>query len=161
MRAAIGCSKARLAFPVAASCRALVRLSRAFRSLLSLCVLLVIWFPFVLVLYVITLGIAEDWAWIKPSFDFLYGYMAWKEKLKNWRSYGLYSVGVLALPMALPSERLGGLYSFPRFALVAFPCLVALAVLGRDRRVHVVTLAVLATALAVYVVRWALWYWVA
>ena len=27
----------------------------------------------------------------------------------------------LALPMALPSERLGGLYSFPRFALVAFP----------------------------------------
>jgi hypothetical protein len=82
-----------------------------------------------------------------------------------WRllgpAYGLYSVVALALPMALPSERLGGLYSFPRFALVAFPCLVALAVLGRDRRVHVAVVAVLGTALAVYVVRWALWYWVA
>ena len=75
--------------------------------------------------------------------------------------YGLYAVGALAVPMALPSERLGGLYSFPRFALVAFPCLVALAVLGRDRRVHAVVLAVLCAGLAVNVVRWALWYWVA
>ncbi len=63
--------------------------------------------------------------------------------------------------MALPSERLGGLYSFPRFALVAFPCFVALAVLGRDRRVHAVVVPRLAAVLAVYVVRWALWYWVA
>ena len=82
-----------------------------------------------------------------------------------WRTlgaaYGLYALGALALPMALPSERLGGLYSFPRFALVAFPCLVALAVLGRDRRVHLTVAAVLATALAVNMVRWALWYWVA
>ena len=75
--------------------------------------------------------------------------------------YGTYALGALALPMALPSERLGGLYSFPRFALVAFPCLVALAVLGRDRRVHVAVVAVLGAALAVNVVRWALWYWVA
>jgi hypothetical protein len=82
-----------------------------------------------------------------------------------WRllgaAYGAYAVVALALPMALPSERLGGLYSFPRFALVAFPCLVALAVLGRDRRVHVPVVAVLAAGLVVYVVRWALWYWVA
>jgi Mannosyltransferase (PIG-V) len=82
-----------------------------------------------------------------------------------WRllgpAYGLYALGALALPMALPSERLGGLYSFPRFALVAFPCLIALAVLGRDRRVHVAVVVVLGAALAVNVVRWALWYWVA
>jgi hypothetical protein len=82
-----------------------------------------------------------------------------------WRwlgsAYGLYAVGALALPMALPSERLGGLYSFPRFALAAFPCLVALAVLGRDRRVHVAVVAVLGALLALNVVRWALWYWVA
>jgi Fe2+ transport system protein B len=63
--------------------------------------------------------------------------------------------------MSLPSARLGGLYSFPRFALVAFPCLVALAVLGRDRRVNAGAVAVLAAGLAVGVVRWALWYWVA
>jgi hypothetical protein len=83
----------------------------------------------------------------------------------SWRvlgaPYGVYAVCALALPMALPSERLGGLYSFPRFALVAFPCLAALAVLGRDRRVHVVVASVLAAGLAVNVVRWALWYWVA
>jgi hypothetical protein len=82
-----------------------------------------------------------------------------------WRilgaAYGLYALAALAIPMALPSERLGGLYSFPRFALVAFPCIVALAVLGRDRRVHVAVVAVLAAGLAVGVVRWALWYWVA
>ena len=75
--------------------------------------------------------------------------------------YGVYAILALAMPMALPSERLGGLYSFPRFALVAFPCLVALALLGRDRRVHVAAVIVLAAWLAVYVVRWALWYWVA
>jgi Fe2+ transport system protein B len=82
-----------------------------------------------------------------------------------WRvlgaAYGLYALAALAIPMALPSERLGGLYSFPRFALVAFPCLAALAVLGRDRRVHLAAVAVLAAGLAVGVVRWALWYWVA
>jgi len=82
-----------------------------------------------------------------------------------WRllgaAYGSYAILALAIPMALPSERLGGLYSFPRFALVAFPCLAALAVLGRDRRVHVAVVLVLGAALAVYVVRWALWYWVA
>jgi hypothetical protein len=75
--------------------------------------------------------------------------------------YGLYAIASLAIPMALPSERLGGLYSFPRFAIAAFPCLVALAVLGRDRRVHAVVVAVLCAGLAVGVVRWALWYWVA
>jgi hypothetical protein len=82
-----------------------------------------------------------------------------------WRAlgaaYGLYAVGALAIPMALPSDRLGGLYSFPRFALVAFPCLVALAMLGRDRRVHVVVVAVLGAWLVGNVVRWSLWYWVA
>ena len=82
-----------------------------------------------------------------------------------WRvlgaAYGIYALVALALPMAFPSERLGGLYSFPRLALAAFPCLVALAVLGRDRRVNVAVVAVLCAALAVDVVRWALWYWVA
>ena len=82
-----------------------------------------------------------------------------------WRTlgapYGVYALGALALPMALPSERLGGLYSFPRLALAAFPCLVALAVLARERRFHALAVAVLGTGLAIYVVRWSLWYWVA
>jgi hypothetical protein len=75
--------------------------------------------------------------------------------------YGVYALVALALPMAFPSERLGGLYSFPRLALAAFPCLTALAVLGRDRRMNVAVVAVLCAALAADVVRWALWYWVA
>ena len=85
--------------------------------------------------------------------------------LVAWRTvgapYGIYAIVALAVPMALPSERLGGLYSFPRLALVAFPCLVALAILGRNRRVHLVAAAVLGSVLVVNVVRWALWYWVA
>ncbi len=44
-----------------------------------------------------------------------------------WRrfgaTYGVYAFGALLLPMAYPSERLGGLYSFPRLCLVAFPVL--------------------------------------
>ena len=86
------------------------------------------------------------------------GVLAWR-----WLGapYGVYALLALAIPMALPSERLGGLYSFPRFALVAFPCLAALAVLGRDRRIHVPVVVVLGAGLAVYVVRWARWYWVA
>jgi hypothetical protein len=74
--------------------------------------------------------------------------------------YGVYALVALAIPMAFPSERLGGLYSFPRLALAAFPCLAALAVLGRDRRVNVAVVVVLGAALAVDVVRWSLWYWV-
>jgi len=85
--------------------------------------------------------------------------------LVAWRRvgapYGVYAIVAVALPMALPSERLGGLYSFPRLALAAFPCLIALALLGRDRRLHLLVVAVLAAGLAVNVVRWALWYWVA
>ena len=81
-----------------------------------------------------------------------------------WRilgaAYGVYALVALALPMAFPSERLGGLYSFPRLALAAFPCLAALAFLGRDRRVHGLVVTVLGAGLAVCVVRWALWYWV-
>jgi len=75
--------------------------------------------------------------------------------------YGVYALGALLLPMAFPSDRLGALYSFPRLALAAFPCFLALAVLGRDRRVHVLVVAVSAAVLAMFVVRWALWYWVA
>jgi hypothetical protein len=81
-----------------------------------------------------------------------------------WRTlgapYGVYALAALALPMAFPSERLGGLYSFPRLALAAFPCFAGLAVLGREVKVHAVVVTVLGAALAVDVVRWALWYWV-
>ena len=81
-----------------------------------------------------------------------------------WRrlgpAYGLYALAVLALAAAAPSDRLGGLYSFPRLSLVAFPCFMALGALVRDRRSTVALASASAALLGVYVLRWALWYWV-
>ncbi len=75
--------------------------------------------------------------------------------------YGLYASVVLALPMSFPSERLGGLYSFPRLCLVAFPCFLAAGTIALPRAARVAVVAVLSATLAVNVVRWSLWYWVA
>jgi hypothetical protein len=75
-------------------------------------------------------------------------------------SYGLYALAVLALAASAPSERLGGLYSFPRLSLVAFPCFMALGSIVRSRRLTGALAAASAAVLAVYVLRWALWYWV-
>jgi hypothetical protein len=74
--------------------------------------------------------------------------------------YGLFALGALALAAAAPSDRLGGLYSFPRLSLVAFPCFMALGAAARDRRLVIAITAASATLLGVYVLRWALWYWV-
>lgn len=81
-----------------------------------------------------------------------------------WRrlgaAYGLYALGVLGLAMAVPSDRLGGLYSFPRLSLVAFPCFMALATAVGGRRQTLLVSTASAAVLGVYVLRWALWYWV-
>jgi Mannosyltransferase (PIG-V) len=74
--------------------------------------------------------------------------------------YGLYALGCLALPLSVPAEG-RPLLSVTRFGLVAFPAVMALAALGARRLVHVAALAVLATWLAVSMVKWALWQWVA
>lgn len=82
-----------------------------------------------------------------------------------WRrlgaAYGLYASVALALPMSFPSERLGGLYSFPRLCIVAFPCFLAAGSLSLAGRTRFLAAAALSALLAVNVVRWALWYWVA
>lgn len=82
-----------------------------------------------------------------------------------WRrlgaAYGVYAIVALAIPMSFPSDRLGGLYSFPRLALAAFPCFVALALLLRPRpRLAAGAGLASATLLTVLVVRWSLWQWV-
>ena len=53
------------------------------------------------------------------------------------------------------------LLSMQRFVIVAFPAFMALATVVRTRRATFVTATILSAALVVYVVRWALWYWVA
>jgi hypothetical protein len=65
------------------------------------------------------------------------------------------------IPMSVPSARLGGLYSFPRFAIVAFPCFLVLGALGRRLPVHVAVVSVSIAWLGINVTRWALWEWVA
>ena len=70
-------------------------------------------------------------------------------------------LGALVIPMSFPSDRLGGLYSFPRFAIVAFPCFVALATSGCRQRGALRGTSRSATTRGVLVIRWALWEWVA
>ena len=74
--------------------------------------------------------------------------------------YGLYATVALWMPLTYPTPK-GWLYSFPRLCLVAFPCLMALACLTSRPRLHLAVSAVLAAGLTVFVVRWALWEWVA
>lgn len=75
--------------------------------------------------------------------------------------YGAYSAGVLAIVMSFPSDRLGGLYSFPRLSVVAFPCFLAFASLtGRNALLWRAVVGASGVLLAFFVVRWALWYWV-
>jgi len=82
-----------------------------------------------------------------------------------WRAfgaaYGVFAAVGLAIPLAAPSER-WPLLSLPRFGLVLFPLLLALALDGGRRRgVHEAIVAVSALLLGLFVVQWALWQWVA
>jgi Mannosyltransferase (PIG-V) len=74
--------------------------------------------------------------------------------------YGVYALVVLALPLAAPAEG-RPLLSITRFALVAFPVVLALADLGARRWAHLAALTVCTTWLAVSVIQWARWEWVA
>jgi len=74
--------------------------------------------------------------------------------------YGLFAAVSLAIPLSVPSER-WPLLSLPRFALVLFPCFLALAALGGRPRIHTAILVVSSIVLGVAVTQWALWQWVA
>jgi hypothetical protein len=85
------------------------------------------------------------------------GVLAW------WRigaPYGLYVLTSVMFPLAVYSQKVP-LLSMQRFVVVAFPAFMALATVVRTRRATVVTATILSAVLGVYVVRWALWYWVA
>jgi len=74
--------------------------------------------------------------------------------------YGVYALVIVALPLAAPAEG-RPLLSITRFALVAFPVVLALADLGARRWAHLAALTVCTTWLAVSVIQWARWEWVA
>ena len=85
------------------------------------------------------------------------GVVAWR---RIGAAYGLYTLTSVAIPLTFVSEKIP-LWSMQRFAVVVFPAFMALATIVRSRRAVLVTAAILGAGLAVYVVRWALWYWVA
>ena len=75
--------------------------------------------------------------------------------------YGLYSALTLALPLSVPSDRLGGLYSFPRLCLTAFPVFLAIGALTLRRPVALGAAAGAAALSIACVVIWASWRFVA
>jgi len=85
------------------------------------------------------------------------GVIAWR---RIGIPYGVYVLGSVALPLTVYSDK-APLLSMQRFVIVAFPAFMALATVVRTRRATIVAAAILSAALAVYVVRWSLWYWVA
>lgn len=85
------------------------------------------------------------------------GVVAWR---RIGAAYGLYALTSVAIPLSFVSGKVP-LWSMQRFAVVVFPAFMALATIVRSRRAVLVTATILAAGLGVYVVRWALWYWVA
>ena len=85
------------------------------------------------------------------------GVVAWR---RIGPAYGLYTLTSVAIPLTFVSDK-EPLWSMQRFAIVIFPAFMALATLTRSRRSVAITATILAAGLCVYVVRWALWYWVA
>jgi hypothetical protein len=85
------------------------------------------------------------------------GVIAWRQ---IGASYGLYTLTSVAIPLTFVSDKVP-LWSMQRIAVVVFPAFMALAIVVRGRWPVLVTTAILGAGLAVYVVRWALWYWVA
>lgn len=87
----------------------------------------------------------------------LLGVVAWR---RIGPAYGVYTLASVLVPLTFVSDKVP-LWSMQRFAVVVFPAFMALGTVVRSRRAVLVTATILSAWLAVYVVRWALWYWVA
>jgi hypothetical protein len=75
-------------------------------------------------------------------------------------AYGAYVVAALALPLSFPVAP-EPLMSLPRFVAVLFPIFVWLALVCEERRRTALAVGVSSALLAVFVVRFATWHWVA
>ncbi len=85
------------------------------------------------------------------------GIVAWR---RIDAAYGLYTLTSVVIPLTFVSDKMP-LWSMQRFAVVVFPAFMALGTIARSRLAVLVTTTILAAGLTVYVVRWALWFWVA
>ncbi len=75
-------------------------------------------------------------------------------------AYGVYAFLVIIIPLFNPSETMP-LLSTPRFIAVLFPIFFALALIGKNRIAHWAISATFVTVLALFLIRFASWYWVA
>ena len=79
-----------------------------------------------------------------------------------WRTlgaaYAVYAGLVLAIPLSFPAAGPAGipLFSMPRYTIAAFPCFIALAVVGKRPNAHTAIVAVSSTLLGVAIVQWTL-----
>jgi hypothetical protein len=71
--------------------------------------------------------------------------------------YAVFASVVLAVPMSVPSDR-GDfpLFSMPRFTILAFPCFIALALLGEEPKANTAIVAASSAMLGVAIVQWTL-----
>ena len=80
------------------------------------------------------------------------------------KAYFAFAALALAIPASLPTRQIGGvvikgdfpLFSMPRFTVVAFPCFIALAIVGQRRFANFAILGVSSALLAVAIIQWTL-----
>ena len=85
------------------------------------------------------------------------GYVAWT---RIGPAYGVYCAASAALALSVPTHTYP-LLSLPRFALVVFPVFLALALVARSRRAEWAIVGLSSMLLALHVIQWVLWRWVA
>jgi hypothetical protein len=76
------------------------------------------------------------------------------------RAYGVFAAVSVLLPLSFPASDYP-LLSFPRFGVVVFPFFLVLASLGRSPRAHALIVSVSAALLAIGLVEWVTFSWVA
>ncbi len=87
--------------------------------------------------------------------------LVWK---RVGRPYAVYAALALAIPMSFPATPNGvpaytshfPLFSMPRFAILAFPCFIALAIVGKRPAAHLAIVAVSAALLVTAIIQWTL-----
>ena len=87
--------------------------------------------------------------------------LVWK---RIGKPYAVYAALALAIPMSVPSSPMSGsgsndhfpLFSMPRLAMLAFPCFIAFALLGKRTGANLLIITVSTALLVVAIFQWTL-----
>jgi hypothetical protein len=80
------------------------------------------------------------------------------------KAYFAFAALALAIPASFPAHEIGGvtvkgdfpLFSMPRFTIAAFPCFIALAIVGERRGANLAIVTASTSLLVVTVIQWTL-----